>query len=86
MTPPRFKTVERRDLQRLLEELELQLSGLVEPDGAARLGALLGAELLVTGSLYRRDGGYELNLRLVRVRTAEILSVTRAKIDPALGL
>lgn len=86
MTPARFKTVERRDLQRLLEELELQLSGLVEPDGAARLGALLGAELLVTGSLYRRDGDYELILRLVRVRTAEILSVTRAKIDPALGL
>lgn len=86
MSPARFKAVERRDLQRLLEELELQLSGLVEAGDAARLGELLGAELMVTGSLYARDGGYELILRLLRVRTAEILSVTRAKIDPALGL
>lgn len=34
----------------------------------------------------RRAGGYELSLRLLRVRTAEIFSATRANLVPALGL
>jgi Mg-chelatase subunit ChlD len=82
----RFTMVERKDLQNILAELELQLSGLIDEASAARLGGFLGAEVLVSGTLYRRADRYELFLKLVRVSSAEILSVSRARVDLGLGL
>ncbi|MDX9959692.1 MAG: CsgG/HfaB family protein, partial [Spirochaetia bacterium] len=82
----RFTLVERKDLQTILAELELQLSGLVDETSAARLGSFLGAEVLVSGTLYRKADDYELFLKLVRVSSAEILSVTKARVDLDLGL
>ncbi len=82
----RFKLVERKDLQKVLTELELQLSGLMDDANAARVGQFLGADILVAGTLYKRADRYELFLKLVRVSTAEVLAVTRAKIDFDLGL
>jgi hypothetical protein len=81
-----FRMVERKDLQNVLEELELQLSDLAEEPGASRVGELLGAELLIAGKLYSTAEGFELFLKLVRVETGEVLSVTKALIDAALGL
>lgn len=81
-----FKLVERKSLQSVLEELVLQLSGLADEKAAARAGELLGAEIMVTGSVFRRDGKFEIFLRLVRVSTAEVLSVARARVDAKLGL
>jgi len=82
----RFTLVERANLSNILAELELQLSGLFDESTVARVGEMLGAEVLVSGQLYRRADKYELFLRLVRVSTAEVLAVTRAVIDPRLGL
>jgi Mg-chelatase subunit ChlD len=81
-----FRIVERKDLQTILTELELQLSDLAEEQEAAQVGELMGAELLIIGKLYSTDKGYELFLKLLRVETGEVLSVTKAIIDPALGL
>ncbi len=81
-----FRIVERKDLQSVLDELELQLSDLAEEQGAAKVGDLLGAELLIIGKLYSTAKGYELFLKLVRVETGEVLSVTKAIIDKRLGL
>jgi len=41
---------------------------------------------MVTGRLYEKAGQYELFLKLLRVETAEILSVSRAKLSRDLGL
>jgi Mg-chelatase subunit ChlD len=81
-----FRIVERKDLQTILAELELQLSDLAEEQGAAQVGELMGAELLIIGKLYSTAKGYELFLKLLRVETGEVLSVTKAIIDTALGL
>lgn len=82
----RWKPVERKDMQKILAELELQLSGLVDEGSAARVGKVLGADVLVASTLYKRADRYELFLRLVRVSTAEVLAVSRAKIALDLGL
>jgi hypothetical protein len=81
-----FRILERKDLQSILEELELQLSDLVEGQAAVQVGSLLGAELLIAGTLYSNTEGYELFLKLMRVQTGEVLSVTKAVIDKKLGL
>jgi len=82
----RWKPVERKDLQKVLAELELQLSGLLDEGSAAKVGKVLGADVLVASTLYKRSDRYELFLRLVRVSTAEVLAVSRAKIALDLGL
>jgi Mg-chelatase subunit ChlD len=81
-----FRILERKDLQKILDELELQLSGLADEKQAARVGALLGAQVLVVGKLYAKSGSYELFLKLLRVETGEVLSITKAVIDRKLGL
>lgn len=81
-----FVIVDRKDLQKILEEQQLQYSGLVDDSKAVKLGSLLGAEVMVTGKLYEKDGKYEIFLKLLRVETGEVLSVTKAKLDEDLGL
>ena len=87
----RFRIVEREDLQAILGELELNLSALGDSGSSARVGELLGAELLVASSLIRLppttdSPAWELSVRLIRVRNGEILSVARARIAKELGL
>lgn len=95
----RLKLVERDDLQAILEEIELNLSALGDENAAAKVGKLLGADVLIMPSLIALAPGtatgagdasngaaWELYLKLVRVSTAEILSVSRARIARGLGL
>ncbi len=81
-----FILIARKDLQAVLEEQKLQLSGLLTEAQTTRIGELLGAELLLAGELYEKDGGYDLFLKLIRVETAEILAVTKIIIGKDLGL
>ena len=69
-----------------MEELKIQLSGITEEDNIAKIGKLLNAEALVAGKLYPKQDNFELFLRLLRVETGEVLSVTRASIQRELGL
>jgi len=81
-----FKLVERKDIQKILEEQNLQLSGITEGETAVKLGHILNADVLITGNLFKKENSFELFLRLVRVETGEILSVTRSVIDEKLGI
>jgi Mg-chelatase subunit ChlD len=82
----KFKLIERNDMQFVAKEVGLHLSGLVEVDDAVKVGSFIGAEMLIIGNLYFKDSNYELFLKLVRVETAEILAVTKLKVDYKLGL
>lgn len=81
-----FTLVERKDIQKILEEQNLQLSGITEGEDAVKIGQILNADVLITGNLFGGDNSFELFLRLVRVETGEILSVTRSVIDKKLGI
>jgi len=47
----KFMVIERTELEKVLEEQGLGQSGAVTPQSAAKVGQLLGAEMLVTGSV-----------------------------------
>lgn len=80
------KLAERKDLNKVFEELELQASGLVDSGKIGELGNMLGAELLISSKLYKREDNYEIFIKLLRVETAEVLSVTKALAAEELGL
>ncbi len=47
--------VERAELDKILGEIELGLSGTVSPDSAAKIGHLTGAKVLITGRVFNTD-------------------------------
>jgi TolB-like protein len=75
-----IKVVERVKLQALVEELDLGVSGLVEPDLAPRVGKLLGAERLVGGDIIKgKNDEFQLKSSLLKVPTEKVLSQSAAK-------
>ncbi len=64
--------VDRQNIDKIRAELSFQTSGEVSDESSQRLGAMLGAETLVTGSFERLNGDYRLTVKAVKVETAEI--------------
>jgi len=81
-----FTLVERKDMQKILKELELQMTGIIQDEGAVKVGKLIGAKMIIAGKLYPKDGNYEIFLKLLRVETGEVLSVNKLRVDKKLGL
>jgi hypothetical protein len=64
--------VDRQNLGAIRTELSLQTSGDVSDESAQKLGALLGAETLVSGSFEQLSDKYRLTTKAVKVETSEI--------------
>ncbi len=82
----RVQVVERALVERLLEELNLGTSELADPNTALRLGRVLAAKLIGTGTLQNLPGGSMVNLRLVDTETSVIAKVLARQIKSAAPL
>lgn len=69
---PRIITVERADLNKLLGEQELGLSGTVTPDSAAKIGQLTGAKVLVTGRVFETANQLILVAKTIGTETSRV--------------
>ncbi len=70
----RFSAIDRRELQKVLEEIKLSQSGLVDKDTALEAGQLLAADCMLLGSVLERENSLEVYARLVDTETAEVLT------------
>jgi len=68
----RYRIIERAQLLRVMEEQSLQVSGAVDEESVVELGKMLGAKIVVVGSLVRTGKTYTLNSRFIDVETAEV--------------
>jgi len=68
----RYSIVEREMINKLLQELNLSSSDLADPSTALKLGRILSANLIVTGSLSRQDEQWLANLRFIETETTAI--------------
>jgi curli biogenesis system outer membrane secretion channel CsgG len=78
------RVLERAELDRVMEELEKQMSDLFSAEAQAKAGQMAGADAVVLGTV--RDEGlsaYELEVKLVDIATGEILATTRASLNRA---
>jgi len=64
-----YEVVERALLNKIIEEQRFQLSDLVDPSKAVELGKLLGADLILTGSVVKIGTSYTINARFIDVKT-----------------
>jgi TolB-like protein len=70
---PGARVVERDRIQSLLEEQNLGAGGRVDPQTAARIGKLVGARYVITGTFIDFYGDFRVDLRLVNGETGEIM-------------
>lgn len=73
---PDLYLVDRADLKKTLQELELNLSGAVKTGEANRVGQLTGAKLLVTGSVIQVDKQTYLVAKIIGTETSRIVGVS----------
>ena len=67
------RPVEREALQKILGELELSMSGLVDPGTAAKVGRMAGARFVLLGTAAVVGKQVRLSCRVVDVETSEIV-------------
>jgi curli biogenesis system outer membrane secretion channel CsgG len=67
--------VDRKSLDALREEQNFQISGDVDDDSAVSIGKMLGANIIITGSINGVDSTRRLRLKALDVKTAEILTM-----------
>ncbi len=72
MSAGRASVVEREMMDKLLAELKLGSSNLADPETALRLGKLLSARLIVTGSLVQVSNSVRFSLRMIDPETSAI--------------
>jgi tetratricopeptide (TPR) repeat protein len=82
----RAQVVERVLVERVLEELNIGSSELVNPETALRLGKIFAAKIIGTGSFYHLTTGTLLSLRLIDTETSAIPKVITRQIAPSASL
>jgi hypothetical protein len=69
-----FSVVERAKLATIMEEIQLGQTGAIDPATAQRAGKLLGAEIILTGTLAASGNEWNVNLRLVNTETGLVIA------------
>ncbi|PCI36741.1 MAG: hypothetical protein COB53_08550 [Elusimicrobia bacterium] len=79
----KVEVIERRLLDKVLGEMRLGSSGVVDSATAQKLGKILGAAAVVTGTLHDlpKTNKVEINARLVKTETAKILAANLVRVE-----
>jgi sugar lactone lactonase YvrE/TolB-like protein len=68
----RFDVIERQALERVIQEQQLGLTGVIDVNTAAQLGRVLGATYIVTGAVISHKQGIDLNVKIIETESATI--------------
>jgi len=69
---PAIELVDREEIDKLIDEAELNLSGMVSSRQAIQIGHLTGARVLVTGSLFELDDNLIIVAKIVGTETSRV--------------
>lgn len=68
--------VERRDIETILQEAEINLSGMVNPSEATKVGQLIGAKIIITGSVFEVTQKLYLVAKIIGTETSRVIAVS----------
>jgi len=71
-----FKLLERSQIDQVMKEQALGLSGAIDSATAAQVGKLAGARLAILGTVARVGKAYQISSKLVDAQSAEIISAS----------
>jgi TolB-like protein len=67
----KFRVVERSQINKALSEQRFQQSGVIDERSATEIGKLLGADLIIIGSVVKIGSSYTINSRMIDIKTGE---------------
>jgi len=70
---PDLLLVDREEINKTLGEQEMSLSGMVSPGEAVQVGSLIGAKVLITGSVIDADQSIYLVARIIGTETSRVI-------------
>lgn len=70
----RFKLFERSQLEKILEEQKLGMTGVLDASTAAEIGKGIGVDAIVLGTVTRAGANIAIDARLIDTETAEIIT------------
>lgn len=73
---PSVMLVERAEVDKALSEVELGKSGMVDPESAAKVGQLTGAQILVTGRIFPVKNDIILVAKIIGIETGRVYGTT----------
>jgi len=76
-----FTVVDRKEIDAIREEQNLQLSGQVSDATAVRIGQIFGANTIVSGRVSTMGEGYRISARAVDVQSTEVIAQFNKNIE-----
>ena len=86
MSRGEFDLVERAELEKILTELQLSASGLIDPQSRLNLGRLTGARVLVAGSVFTSGDKNFIVAKVIGTETGRVLAAASNGIVDATDL
>ena len=80
-----YRIIERGQMLQILAEQDFQLSGCTSDECAVKLGQLLGAQLILVGSIGKVSDIVAMDIRVVDVETGSILQTSSYYLEGDLG-
>jgi TolB-like protein len=77
----KFEVLERQLLNKVLEEQNLGMTGLIDASSAARIGKVLGVDAIVTGTITDMGNMIRINARMIATETAGVFAVASVSIE-----
>jgi curli biogenesis system outer membrane secretion channel CsgG len=74
----RFQMIERQLISKVLIEQKLSMTGLLDEKSTKKVGAILGVDFIVTGTIADLGTAFKINARTIAVDTGAVLSVASA--------
>ncbi len=74
----RFKVIERAQLEKILSEQQLGMTGVIDVSTAAQIGKGIGVDAVVCGSIARTGTAASIDARLIDTETAAIITAQDA--------
>ncbi len=74
-----FKIIERGQLQKVLEELQLTQTGILDTTNAKQIGKMVGADAIVIGNIMKIGNDIRLDARIIDVESGIILTAEKGE-------
>jgi TolB-like protein len=79
VTEGTLKVIERSQVEKILSEQKLELTGIIDADSAKQAGRLLGVDAIITGTIAKLYDFNELNARMIDTEKGIILAAVTVK-------
>ena len=71
-----FDLADRSEIDKALGELKLSASGLVAPESQLKIGQLIGAKIIITGSVFKSSDKNYIVAKIIGVETTRVLGAS----------